>query len=61
MTTRTFVVPARTLLRLTGVAVPKLADHGYYMRASGCNMVGVATSIYPEPGRVVAAFLRVKF
>lgn len=61
MTTRIFATPARTLFRLAGLEVPNLTGHKYCVQAYGCNIACVVSSIYPEPGRMVMASLRLKF
>jgi iron complex outermembrane recepter protein len=42
------------------LGVANLTDQKYYTQAFGC-VTGVTTSIYPEPGRIVTASIRVKF
>ena len=42
------------------LGVANLTDQKYYTQAFGCTN-GVTTSIYPEPGRIVTASMRLKF
>ena len=42
------------------LGVSNLTDQKYYTQAFGCA-AGVTTSIYPEPGRIVTASMRLQF
>ena len=43
------------------LGIANLADRKYYTQSFGCTPAGVATSVYPEPGRTVTASLRYQF